>query len=250
MSNPWHTECPIDVRETGIFRTTARVNGVEHSDDVTIYCSESEPLLNNDLVRQQMMAVLDSSDAYNSNLMARKEREFFIVQDTVTPGAKPHLMILPVNDSADECNIGKDPIMPTPSAVPPNTRILAWGHDHPTEATDSVTPGARLGSCRDESGRYNPFLAPTMLEGASKEDRDATDRWNNPAINPDAYAAGWLPMPSFIIDYHQVYMLRPGQKLRDEKLAGNKISWDRRYPNQDDTITLPRRCGWPKRTVQ
>ena len=242
--------CAVDVRETGIWDAHARVNGVEHEDAITLYCSESEPLLNNDLVRQQMMAALDSSNAYNANLLARKEREFFIVQDTVTPGAKPYVMVLPANPDADECNIGSTPVMPTPSAVPPNTKILAWGHDHPYEASDTVTPGARLGMCRDESGRFNPFQAPTMLEGASKYDRDATDNWNNPAVNQGAAAAGWLPMPSFIIDYHQVYVLRPGQNLRDEKLAGNKISWDRHYPNQDDTITLPRRCGWPKRTVQ
>ena len=140
--------------------------------------------------------------------------------------------------------------MPTPSVVPPNTKILAWGHDHPSEATDTVTAGARLGVCRDKAGRLNPFKSTTMGEGASQEDRDATDSWNNPAINPDANAAGWLPMPSFIIDYHYVYVLRPGQKLGNELRVGNKFSWDGKYPNPDDTITLPRRCGWPKRIVQ
>lgn len=237
--------CAVDIRESGTYASHVRVNGVEHDDSITLYCSESEPLLNNDLVRQQMLAALDSSNAWASNQLVRKERQFFIVKDTVTPAATPYLMILPPAPGADLC--GGTPIMPTPSVVPPDTKILSWGHDHPFEASDT-TMGQNLGSCRDKAGRL--MIGVPMLEGASPEDRDATDKYNDPTVNRAAQAAGWLPMSSFIIDYHNVYVLRPGQKLGDELTAGNKFNWDGFYQTLNDTGRLSRRCGWPKRVVQ
>lgn len=235
--------CPVDIKETGIWTSQVRVNGVSHSEDITLYCSESEPLLNNDLVRQQMRGALDSSQAWSTNALALNERQFLVVQDTVTPGAMPHLMILPRDPTADECN--GTPQTPTPASVPPNTRILAWGHTHPFEASDS-NPTMRLAFCKDAAGRLG---AKTMEEGASKEDRQATNAFNDPAFNQTTQAAGWLPMPSFIIDIHNVYVLRPGQALGDELNAGNKFSWDSFYKTPTDTTRTLRRCGWPKRIV-
>lgn len=50
--------CAINIKETGIMTSRARVNGVEHVGSVTAYCADSIALLNNDLVRQGMLAVL------------------------------------------------------------------------------------------------------------------------------------------------------------------------------------------------
>jgi hypothetical protein len=240
-SNP-PIACSVDIRETGIWAAHARVNGVEHDDAVTLYCAESEPWLNNDLVRQQMLATLDSSNGLSSNQMVRRERQFFILQDTVTPGAIPYLKILPESPGADMCRA--TPTMPTPQSVPPNTRVVAWGHDHPFEASEDSTQ--TWGLCHDDAGRLQ---TGHMQEGASPDDRTTTDIYNDPAANPGAAAAGWLPMPSFIIDYHMVYVLRPGQKLGDELAPGNKFNWDGLYPTLNDPTRTPRRCGWPKRLV-
>ena|SRR5687768_12811480 len=53
--------CYINIKESGMMTSRTRVNGVEHTDSVTIYCSSAEPLLNYDAIRQKMMSVLDSS---------------------------------------------------------------------------------------------------------------------------------------------------------------------------------------------
>jgi hypothetical protein len=78
--------CPVEIRETGIWTSEVRVNGPVHTDDITLYCAESEPLLNNDLVRQFMLAALDSSHASNPSQAQRVERAFLIVQDTSLRG--------------------------------------------------------------------------------------------------------------------------------------------------------------------
>jgi hypothetical protein len=234
--------CTASIRETGTYTSRARVNGVEHEDFVTIYCAESEPLLNNDLVRQQMRAALDSSNAWSTDQLQVNERTFFVLQDTLTSGAMPYVFIFPRGPNDDLCN--GTPQMPQPSVAPANTKILAWGHDHPFEATDP-NPVNRLAICKDKAGRRDTFYG---AEGASPEDRKAANDYNDPTVNPGAQAAGWLPMSSFIIDIHNVYVLRPGQQLGDELASGNKFNWDGLYPT--DPSRTSRRCMWPKRVIQ
>jgi len=50
-----------------------------------------------------------------------------------------------------------------------------------------------------------------------------------------------------IIDKHNLYVVHPGSKLDDEHRTGNEFSWDGLMQPRDDR--LPRRCGWPKKTV-
>jgi hypothetical protein len=240
MNNPM-ASCAVDVRETGTWNSTVRVNGVEHSDSIVLYCAESEPLLNNDLFRQQLLAALDSSNASSTFPGDQNERTFFLVQDTVTPGAVPHLQIFPRGPNDDACN--GTPQVPTPDKVAPNTKILTWGHTHPFDASDP-NMGNRLTVCRDKSGRQAAFYG---LEGFSPDDRIAGDSFNNPTNNPAAQAAGWLPMPGVIIDLHNVYILRPGDNPGDDLTAANRFSWDGYYPK--DPNRLARRCVWPKRIV-
>ena len=227
MSNPG-VVCPIDVRETGIFKTTARVNGVEHSDDVTLYCSESEPLLNNDLVRQQMMADLDSSNAASSDYTQRSERYFLVLQDTVAPGATPYLKIYPHLPSDDVCF--DSTFIPYPANLPANTKIVAHGHDHPSEPNISVM-------CKDSTGAST--IPATTVYGADQGDRDWADRVNT--LYPT--------MPGYIIDKHNVYVLRPGQSLGHDHDPGNQFNWDGLSKTPNDATRFLRRCGWPKRIV-
>jgi hypothetical protein len=233
MSNPLNTLCAVDVRETGIFKATARVNGVEHSDDITIYCTESEPILNSDSVRQQMLAVLDSSQSMDPEQTHRKEQGFLVVQDTVTPGAQPYLLILPKDPSANVCDA--NPALPNAQFLPANTRVLAWGHDHPSEPNIDV-------ACRDSIGGF--FIASTS-NGASSDDWKAAKKLNIGGV--PTWPTGWFPMSGYIIDKHNVFILRPGQLFGQEHDLGNMFNWDGLTPR--DTTVYARRCGWPKRII-
>ena len=131
-----------------------------------------------------------------------------------------------------------NPPMPRPAVAPPNTRILAWGHDHPSEPNIDV-------ACRDSTGA---FYIGTTANGASPDDRIAADNVNSSTSNPTAATAGWLPMSGIIIDKHNVFIMRPSAALGSEQNAGNKFNWDGLDPT--DPTRTPRRCGWPKRVVQ
>lgn len=219
--------CSVDIRETGIWAAAARVNGVEHDDDITIYCAESEALLNNDVLRQQLLSALDSSNANDPDYHNRFERFFFVFQDTVTPGAMPYLVFTPHQPTDDVCHV-ETPVLPGPALLPPNTKFLGTGHDHPSESFTVV-------KCRDSNG--NQTIPQSTVYGASKADIKEERRVN--LSYPNAV--------QFIIDKHNVYLVRPGATLGDEHLTGNEFSWDGLMPPRDDR--LRRRCGWPKKTV-
>lgn len=221
--------CAVEIRETGIWDAHARVNGVEHSDDITIYCAESESLLNNDMVRQQMLADLDSSNAASSDYTQRSERYFLVLQDTVATGATPYLKIYPHLPSDDVCF--DSTFIPLPANLPANTKIVAHGHDHPSEPNISVM-------CKDSTGAST--IPATTVYGADQGDRDWADRVNK-FVNPT--------MPEYIIDKHNVYVLRPGQSLGQEHDPGNQFNWDGLSKTPNDTTRFLRRCGWPKRIV-
>jgi hypothetical protein len=217
--------CDINVKESGMMTSLTRINGVEHTDTATIYCWETEPLLNFDKVRQGLLAVLDSSHAGDSNPLNRYELQFLILKDTVTPGAEPYLFIMPKSPSANVC--WTNAFMPAIADLPPNTRIVAQGHDHPSEPNITV-------NCKDKSG--NSFSGKTA-NGAEKPDRVFADSVNSATKYPEYAAKGWQPMPSFVIDKHNLFRQLPGQKLGKEKKGSNKVKWDKGF------------CAWPKRSI-
>jgi hypothetical protein len=218
--------CAINIKEAGMMTSRTRVNGVEHTDSVTIYCIETEPLLNSDMVRQQLLALLVSSHANDSDPANRVERRFLILKDTVTPGSAPYLYFFPRDPSASVCNTGPQtlPDIPLPW---PNRKVLAHGHDHLSEPNISV-------QCTDSTGMT--YVAKTV-DGASTDDWEFTNLVNNPAQNPTYQQIGWLPMSGFIIDKHNVFVMRPGQSAGSEHQTGNKFRWDKGL------------CAWPKRSV-
>lgn len=225
-SPPPSLRCDFDVRETGVWASRVRVNGVEHYDELALYCAESEPLLNNDKLRQQLLSALDSSNANDPDFHNRVERYFFVLQDSVTPGAQPYLAFTPRQPTDDVC-YATTPSLPAP-LLPPNTKVLGFGHEHPSESFVVV-------KCRDQDG--NQTIPRTTAYGASNTDIVEQRRFN--AVYPNAV--------QFIIDKHNVYIVRPGANLGDEHLTGNEVSWDGLMPPRDDR--LRRRCGWPKKTV-
>jgi hypothetical protein len=149
---------------------------------------------------------------------------------SVTPGAKPYIFNYPRFPTADVCQ--------TPTEMPivtsfPNTKVLGHGHDHPSEPNQTVT-------CNDDSGnikvdKNGTPIPVTTVDGADQTDWDWTNDVNDPTKNPQYAAKGWLPMPGFIIDKHNVFTTRPGQSLGDEQNSGNK------FPSGNG------RCKWPRR---
>lgn len=212
--------------------STTRVNGVVQNDSVLIYCAETESLFNNDAIRQQFMNVLDSSNASDPDPENRHERYFLILQDTVAPGAKPYLYIMPRQPGADVCQAGElnMPDIPLPW---PNTKILAYGHDH--TSTNLVT------KCKNADGTYktdpltgNPMELP-HVNRASTPDWDQFRIINDPVVDSTYQRKGWLPMPSFVIDKVRIYTMRNADSPGDETKSGNLITWGFG------------RCKWPRR---
>lgn len=223
--------CDLAVRESGNYWAKVRVNGVAREDSVSVYCYEVDAALNSDSVRQGLLALLDSSNAGSSNYQDRTERFFLLLKDTVTPGAQFYLRIFPKFPGADVCATRSE--MTLPSQLPPNTRVYLHGHDHPSEPN-------KLVHCKDSLGNYyvdrnNQKIPFKTVDGADPEDREWADSVNSPTANAPYAARGWLPMPGLTIDKHNVFMLRPGEKLGDEVKSGRKFNWDKG------------RCKWPKR---
>lgn len=225
-TNSW-LSCFVDVRESGFMTSTTRVNGVVHTDSVTIYCTETEPLLNHHTIRQGLLAVLDSSNASNPDAALRSERMYFVLQDTVTAGAPPYIQILPrgPNDNVCEFHLAQHLSVPTPW---PNRKVIGWGHSHPSEPGQSV-------ECTNSDGTI--VGSGWTLDHASPEDWIVADNYNNAQRNPGFASNGWLPGSGSIIDLHRFMMLRPGQGGGDETAAGNAFVWDRG------------RCAWPKGSI-
>lgn len=219
--------CSVNVKETGIMTSTTRVNGVEHTDSVMIYCVETEPLLNYHAVRQGLLAMLDSSNAQNPDPALRSERSFFVLQDTVTPGAVPYIQILPRQPTDNVCqfDIGPNLYVPLPWS---NRKVLAWGHDHPSEPGVDVT-------CTNSNGTVTG--TGTTVDVATADDWEVANDYNDSLKNPGFAYKGWLPESGLIIDLHKLMVLRPGQAGGSETAAGNAFNWDRGL------------CAWPKGSI-
>jgi hypothetical protein len=150
----------------------------------------------------------------------------------VKPGAKPFIYFYPTYPDADVCATRTD--LPVVTAFP-DTKVLAHGHSHPSEPNQQVI-------CKDSTGNIirdtqgNP-QSSTTVDGADQGDWVWTNSVNDTTQNPSYQAKGWLPMPGFIFDKHNLFTMRPGQSLGDEHDPGNKFTFDKG------------RCKWPKRKV-
>lgn len=213
------------VPQAGTLIETARANGVQHLDSVEIYCPDSMPLLNHIAVRRGMRTALFDSAGYpNKSPNDRVEHAFFILQDTVTPGAMPYVDIKPATVTSDGC--GVDP--PHFNQRPPNTKVLAWGHTHPNEFEDSFCKDSNgLDWKRDAAG--NPILF-THLPGASDADVNmAYDR----ADPSSPYYVG--PIDHFIVSPYALRIIKPSRQMRN---AVNKLA-------ANNPRVKTGKCAWP-----
>lgn len=228
--------CAVNIKETGIMTSTTRVNGVVHTDSVTIYCADSLPELNNDLVRQGLMAVLDSSGAgidSTTSIYARNERGFFILQDTTVPGSKPFIWLLPEKPHADACQYGGK--FPEFSERPAGTLVLGWGHSHPGVRWENVMCTDTLGNPRTfwQNGELKVWTSD-LTPGVSTSDFEEQQRRNDP--NYPQYQG---PIDEYFIQSDgTLLILRPGQlPMAPYNLPSQNIRW------------RTGRCAWPRRTI-
>lgn len=220
--------CDIYVKESGIMGTLTRVNGVQHTDSVTVYCLDSVPLFNNHKIRQGLLAALDSSHV--NQPLEQVERLFFIVQDSVTPGAEPYVYIFPQLPGADACRAAgwNDP--PDFSNRPANTKLLAWGHTHPAIGTVTF--------CLDRNGQVQKdpegndalqFHFPGVSEG---------DKTQFQIRNDPSYVDYAGPVFDIIIDPQQLWIMKPTQLPNSaNNLSANHPTWKLGQ------------CAWPKRKI-
>lgn len=217
--------CGAFVRQAGTLIETARANGVVHVDSTEIFCADSMPVLNHVNVRKGMQTALFDSAGYpNRHKNDRVEFTFFIVQDTVTPGAQPYVDIKPSTITSDGC--GNDP--PHFNQRPPNTKLLAWGHTHPNEFEDTFCKDSTgLDWQRDSAGNPIEF---THFPVASTDDLDMAFDRSNPSY---PYFVG--PIDHFIVTPDVLRIIKPSRQLRN---ATNKL------PANNPRVRKGK-CAWP-----
>lgn len=231
----------MNIKETGNMVSVTRVNGVEHTDTVTIYCSDSMAVFNNHMVRQGLMAVLDSSGAGidSTGIYARNERGFFILQDTTVPGSKPFIWLLPEKPNADACQYGGK--FPEFSERPPGTIVLGWGHSHPGVYWNNVI-------CTDTLGNPSTYkvidtvtndtitmvITSNLVPGVSQPDFDEQQKRNDP--NYPHYVG---PVNEYFVQSDgTLLILRPGQLPQAPyNLPSQNLRW------------RTGRCAWPRRQI-
>jgi hypothetical protein len=223
--------CEVNIKETGNMLSLTRVNGVEHTDTVTVYCSDSMAVFNSDKVRQGLMAALDSSGGGldSGALNSRKERGFFILQDTTTPGSKPFIWLLPQKPNASWCGIGGS--LPEFDYRPAGTKIVGWGHTHPAIGFVGICPDSLGVAPQDSSGMY---ILARAVPGISEEDQKEIFRRND-----SSYVHFVGPVNHYVMQSDgTLLMLKPGQ-LRGAalRLAANHFKWKKG------------RCAWPRRKL-
>lgn len=222
--------CFLYIKETGTMLSDSRVNGTYQTDAVSIYCLDTLPILNNDLVRQGAMAVNDSSGYPSKPESDRIERAFLIVQDSITPGAEPYIWFFPKANQADICTVGDPFINFAPR--PANTRVLGGGHAHAVDAGEYIV-------CKDSTGQIRTDSAGNMLAGRV-EVGGSTQDWtwlklvNTPGLNPGTV----LPMKEYIVKGNEILVLDPSKSRGSELLSSNQYHWKKSG-----------RCAWPKRST-
>jgi hypothetical protein len=204
-------------------KANTRVNGTDQTDEVTIYCKDTIAVMNNDLIRQGLMAANDSSGYPQKPLDQRRERAFLLLQDSVTPGAEPYLFFFPLSPDASICSPG-EPYLNL-SNRPANTRVLGGGHTHVVE------PGTQVDKCVDMFGVEHTGKARA---GASNGDWGWVHAMNIPNLNPGTV----LPLKEYIVKGTQIEVLDPSKNPGSELLSTGRV-WQ----------PLTGRCVWPKRSL-
>lgn len=219
--------CGAWVTQAGTLIETARANGVVHVDSTEVFCADSIPYLNHVAVRKGLRAALDSSGYPNDNPLVRAERYFFIVQDTVTPGATPYVLIRPKRPTADPCFARE----PYPfSDRPAGTKLLAWGHTHPSEGEYVV--------CTLSDGTFENLNGVPIAEkidiGVSRGDWQTSQNFNEPG-HPDYKGPQYGPLYQLVVTPSTLFFIKPWQQLPN---APNLLNGNR-----------PRlktgKCAWP-----
>lgn len=222
--------CAVYVKETGTMTSDTRVNGTYQTGDVLVYCADTAAILNNDLVRQGLMAVNDSSGYPSRPTENRVERSFLILQDSLTPGAEPYVWFFPQSPNANICTVGAANI--DFRDRPSNTRVLGGGHAH-------VLPTDEFVVCLDPSGQpkrdaAGNIIAANTLPGASDEDWNWVKLLNTPGLNPGTV----FPFKEYIVRGNEVLVLDPSKEKGSELQSGGAFRWP-----------VTGRCTWPKRSL-
>lgn len=222
--------CAVYVKETGTMNSDTRVNGTYQSGDVSVYCADTAAVLNNDFVRQGLMAVNDSSGYPSRPVETRVERAFLIVQDSVTPGAEPYIWFFPQSPNANICTVGTDYI--DFSGRPSNTRVLGGGHAHAANPDEVIV-------CLDASGQpkrdsAGNIIGGTVLPGASEPDWNWVKLQNTPGLNPGTV----FPFKEYVVKGNEVLVLDPSKDMGSELQSGGAFKWP-----------MTGRCTWPKRSL-
>ena len=209
--------CDINVKESGTMTSLTRINGVQHTDSITVYCLDSIPLLNHEKVRQGLLAALDSSGVGGPVPFQEIERLYFIVQDTVTPGAEPYVKIFPQLPGADGCRAAGWNEPPDFSDRPANTKLIAWGHTHPGLFSFCHDRNGQI--IKDENGNDDLLYHPP---GVSDGDIFQFEKRNDPNRYPQYVG----PVYQYVIDQQRLWIMKPWQLSQAaNNLPANHPPW-------------------------
>jgi hypothetical protein len=161
--------CSVAIKESGVLTSTARVNGLDHTDSACVQCAIGDSLLDMQAVRTALMQMMDSTHANATNLDQRREQVGAIIRDSLTGQIT---VLTAIQDSSDRCNSYWHPIAPGSGYT-----VVGYMHTHP------ISAGERY-ACPDH------VHSTTGDPGPSTTDRDTRAQVNS---NPAYVAAGWNP---------------------------------------------------------
>ena len=180
----WHL-CWVNIKESGLMKSTTRVNGVEHSDSVAIECA-LDSILDASSPRSTMRLINAIGDGTNPNPAVRTEQNMAIARDNST-GAMVALQI--TANSTDQCSSRFNLVNPAAPSVQGYT-IMAYVHTHPQYLGEKYP-------CP------NPTTHATGAPGGSVEDWAALDSMNLPPSRP----VGNPPIVMYVMANDYIYKL-------------------------------------------
>jgi hypothetical protein len=182
--------CSLNVKESGVLTSVARVNGLQHADSVCVQCSVIDPqaglpdsILNLQAVRTAMLQMADSSNGHDSNPDLRREQVAVVLRDT-TDGRL--LVVTHLQDSSSQCLSHWRPLTPD---FTQGMTVIAYVHTHPivngerircdsthfttrnTAPSDSdVVMRRRVNQISDSLGVHRPDWYVMSMDGLFKMD--------------------------------------------------------------------------------